>query len=145
MYGLAGDPASSQITTDQLWIAPMPHDPDQQTASGLGGWNLYLNAASENRADAAWEFMTFATSPEIARVRAIEAGFLPPLQALYEEQSIIEKVPMASFARQARENARPRPGSPFYSDLSMSWPRSSPVLYRAMPCPSKPLKPSRSR
>ncbi|MDP8939738.1 MAG: ABC transporter substrate-binding protein [Actinomycetota bacterium] len=119
MYGLAGDPAASQITTDQLGIAPMPHAPGQQTASGLGGWNLYLNAASEDKADAAWEFMTFAASPEIARFRAIEAGFLPPLQALYEEQSIIEKVPVASFARQALDNARPRPVSPFYSDLSI--------------------------
>ncbi len=119
MYGLAADPTQSQISPDQLGLALLPHADGHETFSGLGGWNMYLNASSENKADAAWEFMRYMASPEVARFRAIEAGFLPPLKDLYEDQSILEKVPIASFARNALDSARPRPVSPFYSDFSL--------------------------
>ncbi|MDP8950156.1 MAG: ABC transporter substrate-binding protein [Actinomycetota bacterium] len=119
MYGLISDPAQSQITTDQVGVATLPYAEGSQSYSGLGGWNMYINAASEGKADAAWEFMTFMSSPEIARTRAIEGGFLPPLQELYEDQEILEKVPVASFAKDALDRARTRPVSPFYQDLSI--------------------------
>ncbi len=119
MYGLASDPSQSQITVDQLGVATVPHAEGQQSASGLGGWNMYLNAASKNKIDAAWEFMRFATSPEIAKFRAIEGGFLPPLVDLYQDKEVLDKVPVASFARDALQNARTRPVSPFYSDISL--------------------------
>jgi multiple sugar transport system substrate-binding protein len=120
MYGLVEDPAQSSIKLDQVGIAAVPHAEGDQSFSGLGGWNMYINRASRDKAEAAWEFMTFMASPEIARFRAIEGGFLPPLQNLYEDQSILEKVPVARFAKQALQTARPRPISPFYSDLSIA-------------------------
>jgi multiple sugar transport system substrate-binding protein len=120
MYGLVEDPAQSSIKLDQVGIAAVPHAEGDQSFGGLGGWNMYINRASRDKAEAAWEFMTFMASPEIARFRAIEGGFLPPLQSLYEDQSILEKVPVARFAKQALQTARPRPISPFYSDLSIA-------------------------
>ena len=119
MYGLASDPSQSQITVDQLGVAAIPHAEGQQSTSGLGGWNMYLNAASENKIDAAWEFMRFATSTEIAKFRATEGGFLPPLVDLYQDKEILDSVPVARFARDALQQARTRPVSPFYSDLSL--------------------------
>ena len=119
MYGLISDPTQSSLKLDQVGISAIPHSGGFQSYSGLGGWNMYLNAASKNKADAAWEFMMFVTSPTIARSRAINGGFLPPLKSLYEDQSILQKVPVARFAKNALQSAKPRPVSPYYSDLSI--------------------------
>ena len=119
MYGLISDPTQSSIKPEQVGISAIPQADGFKSYSGLGGWNMYLNAASKDKADAAWEFMTFASGPKIARSRAIDGGFLPPLQSLYEDQSILDKVPVARFAKEALQSARPRPVSPYYSDLSI--------------------------
>lgn len=119
MYGLASDPALSQITQDQLGVTPIPHAPGEESAGGLGGWNFYIKSASEEKVNTAWEFIQFATSPETAKFRSLEGGFLPPLVDLYEDREIREAVPVIRFARDALETARTRPVSPFYSDMSI--------------------------
>lgn len=120
MYGLLADPEQSSIEPEQVGLAPLPSSQGGERASGLGGWNMYVNAASEDKLDAAWEFIQFATmNVEQQKYRALEGGFLPPLVDLYEDQEILDAVPVASFAREALQSARPRPVSPFYSDLSL--------------------------
>ena len=120
MYGLLQDPAQSQITPEQVGIAPLPYTEGSQSYSGLGGWNMYVNAASKDKLDAAWKFIQFATmDPEQQKYRALNGGFLPPLKSLYEDQEIVDNVPIANFASEALQNARTRPISPFYADLSL--------------------------
>ena len=119
MYSLAADPALSQISQDQLGITPIPHAPGEESAGGLGGWNFYVKDAPEERIDAAWEFIQFATSSETEKFRALEGGYLPPLVDLYEDSEIREAVPVTRFAQDALKTARTRPVSPFYSDMSI--------------------------
>lgn len=120
MYGLLQDPAQSQITPEQVGIAPIPRNEGGQSYSGLGGWNMYVNAASEDKLDAAWEFIQFLTiDTEQQRYRALNGGFLPVIQSLYEDQEILDNVPVVGLAQEALENARTRPISPFYSDMSL--------------------------
>ena len=81
---------------------------------------MYVNAASKGKLDAIWEFIQFFTmDPEQQRFRATSGGFLPPLKSLYEDQEILDKVPVASIAGEALERAETRPISPFYSDISL--------------------------
>jgi multiple sugar transport system substrate-binding protein len=121
MYGIIADPTQSQITPEQIAIAPIPHAEGSQSFSGLGGWIMMINAASKDKADAAWEFIKYAAmEPKQQKFRAIEGGFLPPLKSLYEDPEILEKVPVARFAKESLENAKPRPVSPFYSDMSLA-------------------------
>jgi multiple sugar transport system substrate-binding protein len=84
----------------------------------LGGWNLFLNANSQN-ADAAWEFIRFISAREQQKVRAVEGSVLPTRQALYEDPEVLEKVRVAELGQEAIRNTRPRPVSPFYSDMSL--------------------------
>ena len=84
----------------------------------MGGWNLFLNANSQN-ADAAWEFMRFMTDPEQQKVRSVEGSVLPTREALYRDEEVLEKVRVAELGQEAIRNTRPRPVSPFYSDMSL--------------------------
>jgi multiple sugar transport system substrate-binding protein len=51
--------------------------------------------------------------------RALEGGYLPPLKSLYEDQEITSQVPVVALAKEVAQNAKPRPVSPYYSDMSL--------------------------
>jgi len=89
----------------------------RRSFSCLGGWNLMINANSPHQ-EAAWEFIRYATAPEQQRMRAVEGGYLPTLRALYDDQSLLEQVPVLALGRQEVENARLRPVSPYYAQMS---------------------------
>jgi multiple sugar transport system substrate-binding protein len=119
MYALASDPAESEIEPAVIGVAPLPvAEEGLRSYSSLGGWNLFLNANSQN-ADAAWEFMRFMTAPEQQKVRALEGSVLPTRQVLYEDREVLEKVRVAELGQEAIRNTRARPVSPFYSDMSL--------------------------
>ena len=44
---------------------------------------------------------------------------MPTLEALYDDPEIVEKVPVIALGKAAIKNARPRPLSPYYSDMSL--------------------------
>jgi multiple sugar transport system substrate-binding protein len=121
MYALAGEEGQSNIEPGQVGVAPLPVATGRDRSfSGLGGWNFYLNAtSSEEEKEAAYEFVKFATAPEQQKYRALNGSFLPTLQALYEDGEIVEKVPVIALGEEAIKNARPRPLSPYYSDMSL--------------------------
>ena len=118
MYALAADPDQSKIKQNQIGVAPLPAAQGGQSFSGLGGWNMLINAATDN-VDGAWKFVQFMTSEQIQKRRALEGSFLPTLTSLYDDQEVTEKVPVIRLGREALENAKPRPVSPYYSDMSL--------------------------
>lgn len=120
LYALISNPDESSITTDQVGVAPLPAGEGGESVSGLGGWNFYINAAADPEAqDAAYEFIRFATSEEQQKQRALDGSFLPTLQSLYEDQEVLDAVPVIALAPEALQNTRPRPRSPYYSDMSL--------------------------
>ena len=121
MYALAGEESQSNVEPSQVGVAPLPvADGQDRSFSGLGGWNFYLNAASSGEEKgAAYEFVKFATSPEQQKYRALNGSFLPTLEALYADEEIVEKVPVIALGESAIKSARPRPLSPYYSDMSL--------------------------
>ena len=74
MYGLLQDPGQSQITPDQVEITTLPRNEGAQSYSGLGGWNMYINAASKGKLDAIWEFIQFMSAPEVIVVLSSPAA-----------------------------------------------------------------------
>ncbi len=121
MYALASEEGQSNIEPGQIGVAPLPvAGGGRQSFSGLGGWNFYLNdASSEEEKDAAYEFVRFAIAPEQQKFRALNGSFLPTLEALYDDEEIVEGVPVIALGESAIKNARPRPLSPYYSDMSL--------------------------
>ena len=77
-----------------------------------------LISASSQRQDEAWEFVRFMTSQESQKKQTLWASSLPTLNALYDDREIREEVPMVALSKEALQNARPRPVSPYYSQMS---------------------------
>src|SRR5215217_4874541 len=118
MYGAAGDPEFSKITLNQVGVSALPVGEGQsQIASCLGGWNMLISASSEMQ-DEAWAFVQFMTSEESQKAYTLSASTLPTLNALYDDREILEEVPVVDLSKEALQNARPRPVSPYYSQMS---------------------------
>jgi multiple sugar transport system substrate-binding protein len=120
MYGLASDPEQSKIKPEQIGVAPIPAGEGGQSFSGLGGWNLFINAASQDKVDAAWTLIQYLSAPEQVKARALQGGpGIPTYKSLYDDQEILNNVPVVALAKEAAQNAKPRPVSPYYSDMSL--------------------------
>jgi multiple sugar transport system substrate-binding protein len=121
VYGLLASPETSKVRPEQVDLANIPvSDPGQASFSGLGGWNFLVNAASEDKLDEIWTFIEFMSSPESQKTLALKSTRLPTLKALYEDREVLEKVPVAALGKESLENTRPRPVSPYYSDMSLA-------------------------
>jgi hypothetical protein len=118
---LLASPETSKVTPEQVGISTIPvSEAGKKSFSGLGGWNLLVNAASEDKLDEVWTFIEYMSSV-IARVpENVRPGErLPTLKSLYEDEDVLKKVPVAALGKAALENARHRPNSPYYSDMSL--------------------------
>jgi multiple sugar transport system substrate-binding protein len=80
---------------------------------------MLINANSQYQ-DSAWEFAQWMTAPEQMKFRAVEATILPTRKSLYEDQEILSQVPVIRLGQEALKNSRPRPVSPYYSDMSLA-------------------------
>jgi multiple sugar transport system substrate-binding protein len=120
VYGLLSDRELSEVRPEQVGIGLMPAaGAGDRSYSGLGGWNFYVNANSEDKIDEIWTFIQFMSTEESQRTLALESARLPTLRGLYSDQEVLEKVPVADLGRESLENTRPRPVSPYYSDMSL--------------------------
>jgi multiple sugar transport system substrate-binding protein len=121
VYGLLSDRELSAVRPEQVGIGLIPvAEASDQSFSGLGGWNFYVNATSEDRIEEIWTFIEFMSSPESQKTLALESTRLPTLRNLYEDKEVLEKVPVAALGKESLENTRPRPVSPYYSDMSLA-------------------------
>ena len=120
MYALAQDPEVSKIEPAQIGISPLPagSESNSRQVSALGGWNMMINASSQKQEEA-WEFVKWMTGEEGQRQRALAATLLPTRKALYEDEEILEKVPVIRLGKEALQRTKPRPVSPYYSDMSL--------------------------
>jgi multiple sugar transport system substrate-binding protein len=120
MYALASDPEESSIDPAQIGVAALPAaEEGMPSYSALGGWNFFLNASSRDP-DGAYRFIEYMSAEAQQKRRAIEGSVIPSRTALYEDEELLEKVPVVRLGREALENTRPRPVSPFYSDMSLA-------------------------
>jgi multiple sugar transport system substrate-binding protein len=120
MYGLAADPEQSKIKQEQIGVAPIPAGEGGQSFGGLGGWNLFINAAAQDKVEAAWTLIEYLSAPEQVRSRQLQGGpGIPTYKSLYSDQEVLNKVPVVALAKEAAQTAKPRPVSPYYSDMSL--------------------------
>ncbi|MDQ3911182.1 MAG: ABC transporter substrate-binding protein [Actinomycetota bacterium] len=120
VYGLLSNEKESSVRPEQAGVAPLPvSERGNESSSGLGGWNFLVNAASEDKLEEAWTFIEFMVASGQQKEFALESSRLPTLKSLYEDDEVLEKVPVANLGRDVIQNARPRPVSPYYSDMSL--------------------------
>jgi len=100
-------------------VAPLPQWEGGKAASILGGHNLVVSAYSKNPGGAL-ALIDFLTSPEIQEQDAAEFSLAPVLTETYDEPSVKKALPFSEDLKQAVEQARSRPVSPVYPQISQA-------------------------
>ena len=84
---------------------------DGRSAAGLGGWNLAVSRYSEHPELAA-DLVAFLAGEEEQKRRAIQASYNPTIDALYQDQEVLEAVPFFGTLYDTFTNAVARPSAP---------------------------------
>ncbi len=117
VWELANNPATGSNVAGKIGIAPVPgKEPDKQAAT-LGGWNLGISSFSEHPEES-WKLIRFFMEYEQIKQFSIEGGRLPTRISLYEDPDILERSPYFKDLYEVFINARPRPVTPHYSQIS---------------------------
>jgi trehalose/maltose transport system substrate-binding protein len=101
-------------------VAPLPGDKPGQSAATLGGWQLAVSQYSQHP-DVAADVVLFMTSPEIQKMRAIQASYSPTISGLYQDPEVLQAVPFFGDLYDVFVNAVARPSSqtaPNYSQAT---------------------------
>lgn len=116
-----GAAAGSSLKPEWVGVAHVPtiNEGDEGFAT-LGGWDFCVNAFSKKK-EQAWEFIQWMIQPEIQKIFAVDAGYLPPRKSLFDDKKLTTKdQPVMGFAQSSFASTKPRPSSnPFYSDMSL--------------------------
>lgn len=83
----------------------------------LGTWNLGISAFSKHQKEAA-EAIKFLTSLDQGTKNYLNAGKLPARPAVFDDPAVTKKYPFAAKLRPSFENLKPRPVTPYYSQMS---------------------------
>jgi multiple sugar transport system substrate-binding protein len=116
-----GKAAGSSLKPEWVGVAQLPTtSPGDASYACLGGWDFCINAGSTKK-EQAWEFIQWMIQPEIQKIFAINAGYLPPRKSLFDDKKLTTKdQPVMGLAKQSYASTRPRPSeNPFYSDMSL--------------------------
>ena len=123
-YPTLTDPKTSKIG-DCLGVAPEPAGPAGRLPA-LGGFSLTVaSQAPEKNQKAAWIFIQWATSEQIAK-QYVEAGGVSGRSAVYEDPAIQQKYsfvePMVASWQKGVPEFRPRfPAWPAISEIIAEW------------------------
>lgn len=116
VWTLAQDKEKSKVA-GLVGIAPLPGTSKSAGASTLGGWNLAISKFSPNPKKA-WKFIEFLTCPEAQKMYAIQGGRLPTRKSVYKDKDVLSFAPYYRSFYSVFINARPRPATPSYSQMS---------------------------
>jgi len=123
-YGLLGIPTKDggypNLKPEQVGIAPIPvAEPGMQSYSALGGWNQFVNAATDSQEEAV-TFAKFMIATEQEKSLALDGGLRPTRKALYEDPDLQEASPVIELAKEIIfSNAKSRPVNEYYGDISL--------------------------
>ncbi len=98
-------------------VAPLPAFEGFDSATCIGGWQWAINPFSANT-DAAWRLLEYLASPESGRTLAVQASNVPARASLYSDAAVVEAAPHFPAFYDVIVNARSRPVTPFYNDVS---------------------------
>jgi multiple sugar transport system substrate-binding protein len=120
------DPEQSRVRPEPVGISAIPVSREgNESFSGLGGWNLLVNAGSEDKMDRIWPFIEYMSAPEQQRLWAISGSYLPTLKDLYDDAEVLEKVPVARLGARRSRTPAPGPSRPTTRTCRWRWPGSS--------------------
>jgi multiple sugar transport system substrate-binding protein len=113
-----GNQKGSKVA-DKFKVAPFPTFEGAGKAGILGGHNLVVSAFSKNPKGAV-TLIDFLTSPEIEKQDAAKYSLAPVLNATYDDPAVKKALPFAAELKQAVTQAKSRPVSPVYPQISQA-------------------------
>jgi multiple sugar transport system substrate-binding protein len=100
-------------------VAPFPAFEGGGKASVLGGHNSVISAYSKNPG-AALKLVDFIGSPEIQKAYATQFSLAPVKLSVYDDPAVKKAVPFSQELKQAISQAKARPVSPVYPQISQA-------------------------
>jgi trehalose/maltose transport system substrate-binding protein len=117
-YVLASMKEANPALVPNLGYAPYPTVTDgAPVTTTLGGMNFAISTYSKHP-DEAFDAAMCLRSPEHQLQHAINAGEPPTNRTVYDQPEMKEAYPMADVMLTELENAKPRPISPVYQNIS---------------------------
>jgi multiple sugar transport system substrate-binding protein len=117
-YAYALDQQASKIK-GKFKVAPFPAFEGGGKAGILGGHNLVISAYSKNPKGAV-TLIDYLTRPEAEIRDAAKYSLAPVLNSVYDDASVKKALPFAAELKQAVAQAKPRPVSPVYPQISQA-------------------------
>jgi multiple sugar transport system substrate-binding protein len=114
-----GSSPQETAVAGKVGVAPLPSFEGFDSATCIGGWQWAINPYSANK-DAAWRLLEFLASPDTQRVLAVQASNVPARQSLYADPAVLAAAPHFGGFYDVIINARSRPVTPFYNDVSQA-------------------------
>jgi multiple sugar transport system substrate-binding protein len=104
----------------KVGIVPMPMGPSgKNPAATLGGWNFGINVnITKEKKEAAVKFLKFMTSDEAQIYSSVNGGRIPIKKDLFKNAEILKANPHFESFYDVFMNAKPRPVSPIYPQIS---------------------------
>lgn len=112
LHQSAGSPVAGKTG-----VTLLPHFEGHASVSTLGGWHIGMSRftdASHN----AWRLIRYITSYEVQKRLALELGWNPGREDVYEDSTILRQLPHFAQLQKAFATAIARPPVPYYSYLS---------------------------
>ena len=100
-------------------VAPYPSFEGGGKAGILGGHNLVISAFSKNP-KGSLQLINFLTSPQIEAQSAAKFALGPVLNASYDDATVKKALPFSAELKQAVSQAKTRPVTPVYSQVSQA-------------------------
>ncbi|MEJ2287034.1 MAG: ABC transporter substrate-binding protein [Deinococcales bacterium] len=101
----------------KVGVAPLPAFPGHASATCVGGWQWAMNPYSAHKQDA-FKLMQYLASEESQRTLAVKASNIPARKSLYKDPAVLQAAPQYADFYDVIINARPRPVTPLYPDVS---------------------------
>lgn len=112
---LQGDTGS--LVKDKIGLARLPGFSPEHQAGCIGGWQVAVTAFSKNKPEAV-KFARFLSSPETAKLFALQAGWLPVFEPLYADEEVLKAQPWFRDALPALQSGKLRSATPRYGEVS---------------------------
>ncbi|MBA2513645.1 MAG: ABC transporter substrate-binding protein [Solirubrobacterales bacterium] len=110
---------SGSKTKGKFKVAPYPEFEGGGKAAILGGHNVVVSAYSKNPGGML-KLADYLTSPEIMKSNAVEFSKTPVITETYADPAVQKALPFANELKAAVEQAKSRPVSPVYTQISQA-------------------------
>ncbi len=101
----------------KVGVAPLPAFDGGESATCVGGFQWAMNPFGDSKEEA-FQVMQYMASYDAQKELAISASHIPARDALYEDEAVLAAAPQFGQFFDVITNARPRPLTPFYGEVS---------------------------